>query len=103
MSLFYNENLRIGSKHFFNSTLYNHSIRYIRDVLNEDGNFKNWNDIENATSNGINFLEFYSIIKSVKSFFSKQDIASESNPLQGFEGPNISCYFFHYNNHVKYQ
>ena len=33
MPLFYNENLRIGSKHFFNSTLYNHGIRYIRDVL----------------------------------------------------------------------
>ena len=65
MPLFYNENLRIGSKHFFNSTLYNHGIRYIRDVLNEDGSFKNWNDIKNATSNGINFLEFYSIISSV--------------------------------------
>ena len=76
-------------------------IRYIRDVINEDGSFKNWNDIKNATSNGINFLEFYSIISSVKSFFSKQDIASESNPLQGFEGPNINCYFFQYNNQVK--
>ena len=94
MPLFYNENLRIGSKHFFNSTLYNHGIRYIRDVLNEDGSFKTWNDIKNATSNGINFLEFYSIISSVKSFFSKQDIASESNLLQGLEGPNINCYFF---------
>ena len=94
MPLLYNENLRIGSKHFLNSTLYNHGIRYIRDVLNEDGSIKNWNDIKNATSNGINFLEFYGIISSVKSFFSKQDIASESNPLQGLEGPNINCYFF---------
>ena len=72
MPLFYNEKLMIGTKHFFNRILYNGGIRYVKDMLNEDGSFKKWNDMKNNVNNGFNFLEFYSIFNAIKALFAEK-------------------------------
>ena len=47
---------------------------YVKDMLNNEGSFKNLNEIKNITKNGIIFLNYYSIVNSIKAFFSQQDI-----------------------------
>ena len=60
MPLFYNENFAIDSKH-----IYKCGIRYVKDMLNNEGNFRDLNEIKAITKSGINFLNYYSIVMNV--------------------------------------
>ena len=64
-------------------------------MLNVDGSFKNWLDIKTMTRNKVNFLNFYSITTSVKTFLSKNHILIKKDALKGCHNPSISSYFFH--------
>ena len=39
MPLFYNHNLLVGNKYSYMQTLYNRGIRFVKDIINEQGNF----------------------------------------------------------------
>ena len=69
MPLFHNEYFQIGSKHFFNPELYLFGFRYVKDMLKENGDFKNWDDIKINSSNKINFLTFKLIMVFNQSIF----------------------------------
>ena len=62
MPLFYNENIVIESNYVYDSIMYTAGVRYIKDLLNENGNFKNWNEINKLTDNKIDFLRYYSLL-----------------------------------------
>ena len=95
MPLFFNSNILVDSKHIYNKILYDCGIRYVKDLLNVDGSFKNWLDIKTMTRNNVNFLNFYSITTSVKTFLSKNHILIKKDALKGCHNPSISSYFFH--------
>ena len=97
MPLFYNENITIDSKYIYDANLYKCGIRYVKDILRNDGCFKSLNEIKNVTKNGINFLNYYSIVNSVKAFFSHQDIPFPVTHkiLNECHNPSINSYFFH--------
>ena len=94
MPLFYDEKLMICTKHFFKCILYNGGIRYDKNMLNEDGSFKKWNDMKNYVNNGINFLEFYRIFNAIKVLFAENNINNKNESLRGFQNPNINCYLY---------
>ena len=97
MPLFYNENFTIDSKYIYNANLYKCGIRYLKDMLNNEGSFKDLSEIKNITKNGINFLNYYSIVNSIKAFFSQQDIPFPVplTILNECHNPSIDSYFFH--------
>ena len=66
-------------------------------MLNNEGSFKDLNEIKNITKNGIDFLNYYSIVKSIKAFFSQQNIPFPVplTTLNEFHNPSINSYFFH--------
>ena len=61
MPLFFDKNILVDYKHIYNKILYDFVIRYVKDLLNADGSFKNWLDIKTMTRNKVIFLNFYSI------------------------------------------
>ena len=95
MPPFYYENFTIDSKYIYNANLYKCGIRYVKDMLNNEGSFKDFNEIKNITKNGINFLNYYSIVNSIKAFFSQQDIPFPFTILNEGYNPSINSYFFH--------
>ena len=94
MPLFFNRNILVDSKHIYNKILYDFGIRYVKDLLNADGSFKNWLDIKTMTRNKVNFLNFYSITTSVKTFLSKHHILIKKDALKGCHNPSISFFSF---------
>ena len=95
LPLLFNRNILVDSKHIYNKILYDFGIRYVKDLLNTDGSFKNWLGIKTMTRNKVNFLNFYSITTSVKTFLSKHHILIKKDALKGCHNHSISCYFFH--------
>ena len=61
MPLFFDKNILVDYKHIYNKILYDFVIRYVKDLLNADGSFKNCLDIKTMTRNKVIFLNFYSI------------------------------------------
>ena len=96
MPLFYNGNIIIESNYVYDSIMYTAGIRYIKDILSENGNFKNWNDINKLTNNKTNFSRYYSLLNSVKSFLSKHHILIQKKFLNECHNPSITVIFFKY-------
>ena len=94
MPLFYNDNIIIESNYIYDSIMYTAGIRYINDILNENVNFKKWNEINKLTNNKTNFLRYCSLLNSVKSFLSKHNILIQKKFLNECHNPSINCYFF---------
>ena len=94
MPLFYNDNIIIESNYVYDSIMYTAGIRYIKDILNENGNFENWNETNKLTNNKTNFLRYYGLLNSVKSFLSKHHILIQKKFLNKCHNPSINCYFF---------
>ena len=57
MPLFYNENFTIDSKYIYNANLYKCGTRYVKDKLNNNGRFKDLNEIKTITKNRMNFFK----------------------------------------------
>ena len=66
--IFYNKNITIGKKHVFHKTLHNKGIRFVNDLVNENGKFYSYQEIRIHTGSHLNFLEYQGIIDSVKSY-----------------------------------
>ena len=68
-------------------------------MLNNERSFKDLNEIKNITKTGINFLNYYSIINSIKAFFSQQDTSIPfpvpRTIFNECHNPSINSYFFH--------
>ena len=58
--LFYNGNtcITINSKHMFLPFLYNNGIRFIKDIILINGNFRELKSIEGITCKKVNFLTY---------------------------------------------
>ena len=61
--------IHIGGKPFFDKQLFDNNIRYINDIIEEDGTFLNYRTFcDTYNSVKINFLEYASIIHAIKTF-----------------------------------
>ena len=60
--LFYNHNLLAGNKYIYMQTLYNRGIRFVKDIINEQGNFVELSYLEQITGKHVNFLQYHSLV-----------------------------------------
>ena len=66
--LFYNHNMKIGNKGFFDRSLHNRGIRYIRDIVYETDIFVTNRALEKCTETNINFLFYEGLIRVVRNY-----------------------------------
>ena len=68
--IWYNENIKAGDKHLFKQNYYEKGILLINDIVNINGDFLSYNDFQQIYNVKTHFLEYASILSSVK-FYSK--------------------------------
>ena len=78
--------IHVGGRPVFDKQLFDNNIRYINDIIEEDGTFFNYETFCNTyTSVKINFLEYASIIHAIKTFIKKStaiiDLRKLVNPF----------------------
>ena len=67
-SLWYNDKIKVGSKPIFNKTMYNCGIKYIDDIVGDDGNLLNYGQIMSKFPQlKIDFLTVSCLIRSIPS------------------------------------
>ena len=74
MPLFYNNSLKIGDNSFYEISMYERGIRFIRDILCTSGQFKSKQEIEACTGKHINFLFYEGLKRSVAIFIKNSRI-----------------------------
>ena len=72
MPLFYNNSLKIGDNSFYEKSMYERGIRFIRDILCTSGQFKSKQEIEACTGKHINVLFYEGLKRSVANFIKTQ-------------------------------
>ena len=63
--LWLNSNIKIKGKSVFYNNWYSAGIRYIKDLIDENGNFYRYEQFKQKYNLDVNFLKFYGIINSV--------------------------------------
>ena len=76
--------------------MYKCGIRYVKDMLNNEGSFKDLNESKTLPRMEYVFND-NSILNSIKAFFSQQDISCPVPLaiLNECHNPSINSYFFH--------
>ena len=80
--IFYNKNLTVGGKNFFYKSWFDNGICYIRDLLDDQGNFYEYNVFIQKKFIHTNFLQYHGVIESIKRFMRKKQ-ANISNNMIG--------------------
>ena len=84
--LFYNPNIHIGNKPFFNKQMFDSGIRRINDIINEDGSLLCFESFCNTYPDiRIYFLEYNSIIHAIRAWMKRygcnKTIIKLTNPI----------------------
>lgn len=61
-----NDNIKIGNKCVFNQHWFDHGIRFINDILNDDGSFMSFEQLQQCYNIDTNFLYYLSVITAVR-------------------------------------
>lgn len=61
-----NDNIKIGNKCVFNQHWFDHGIRFINDILNDDGSFMSFEQLQQCFNIDTNFLYYLSVITAVR-------------------------------------
>lgn len=72
--IFHNKNITIDRNPIFNKTLYNNGIRFINDLVKENGDWYSYQDVKTLLGKPLNFLEFHGIIDSLKCYLRSLNI-----------------------------
>lgn len=73
--IFCNKNIKVGRNHIFYKTWYDKGIRFVNDLVNDNGNFKNYQEIKITTGTFGNFLEYQGVIDSLKHYLKKLNMS----------------------------
>ena len=79
--IFYNKNLTVGGKYFFYKSWFDSGICYIRDLLDDQGNFYEYNVFIQKRSIHTNFLQYHGVIESIKRFLRKKQANINNNMI----------------------
>ena len=91
MPLFYNEHFLVNKKPIYNKTLYDKGIRFVKDILQNNGCFVSFNYLKNVT--GINdYLQYYAMKDVVSCFFKKKKFKVNQEVHVYYHNPSINCY-----------
>ena len=70
-NLCYNRNITINGTYIFFKNIYDNGIRFINDLMTENGKFYNLEELKNKTGISLNVLHFQGMINSIKTYLSK--------------------------------
>ena len=85
LPLWYNSMFKIGGRSYFYQSLHRKGIYLVNDLLDINGNFLSYDEASRKYSIQTNFLNYQSIVQSVKAFLNTtqfQQNKKQLNPLQ---------------------
>ena len=91
MPLFYNHMFITGNDYIFIANLYSNGFRFVKDIINQHGEFKDIQYLELVTGKKINFLHYHNLKKQIKSYMLKFNISVYKEILT-VQYPILSCY-----------
>jgi hypothetical protein len=67
MPLFYNHNLLAGNRYmyFYVKIFYGKGIKFVNDIINQQGDFVDLHYLEQVTQKQVHFLEYHSLKKAI--------------------------------------
>ena len=65
--IWYNSSLKIEGKTLFYKELFDNNIIFIKDISDEENEFKTYNELKNQFNCKLNFLKYFSLISMIKS------------------------------------
>ena len=83
--LYYNRNITINGTHIFYRKWYDKGIRFVNDLVKENGKFYKLEEMKHKTGITLNYLQYQGIINSIKTYMSKINIKLErkiENPIR---------------------
>ena len=66
--IFYNENIKIGGSYIFYKAWYKKGIRYLNDLINENGKFYSHVEFQEITGINSNTLQYHGTINAIKAY-----------------------------------
>ena len=66
-----NKNIIINSKSILNQQLFSHNIVYIADIFNDNGEIKNWEDLQQLGCTRVHLLQWQGLISAIPSVWRK--------------------------------
>lgn len=77
--IFCNKNFNIGGNSFLYKTWFDRGVRYIQDLMDNQGNFLDLNAFMRMTSINTNFLQYRGIVECLKRFLRSRNVNIDSN------------------------
>ena len=87
--IYYNNNIKIGGSHVFFKSWFDKGIKYINDLVNENGEFYQQNEFTMKTGIQTHFLEYNGLIKAIKHYLQIINIKITHNEPTPFVPTNI--------------
>ena len=83
--LYYNDNIKIGGQHIYLKTWFKKSVRYINDLVNENGRLYEQVEFTQKTGIQTNFIQYNGLIQSIKQYLKqtkkKKLVTKSHHPL----------------------
>ena len=86
--LFYNRNIKIDRKYVFYKTWYDKSIRFVNDLVNQNGSFYSYQEV-GIDGNPLNILKYQGFIDSLKHYLAHTRIRLTKKVQNPFIPSNI--------------
>ena len=90
--LYYNRNITINGTQIFYRKWYDKGIRFINDLVKENGKFYKLEEMKHRTGISLNYLQYQEIIDSIKTYMSKINIKLERKIESPFRPSHIKIF-----------
>ena len=72
--IFYNDKFKIGNEVFFYKRWWDKNVRFVKDVVDENGEFLSFMKFVEVYRLNINYLDYLSCVQSIKSYLKRENI-----------------------------
>ena len=87
--IYYNNNIKIGGLDIYYRSWFNKGIKYVNDLVNENGDFYQQNEFTTKTGIQTNFLQYNGLIQSIKHYLKLMKIQITHKEPSPFIPTNI--------------
>ena len=72
--IYYHHQIKVGGSHIYFKLWFDKGIKYINDLVNENGEFYHYNEFSMNTGINTNFLQYNGLINAIKQFLKTKNI-----------------------------
>lgn len=72
--IFFNENIKVGGSSFFYSSWYKKGIRFLNDLIKENGEFYTYDEFRERTEIQLNTIQYHGTIRAIKAYLKVNNI-----------------------------